>query len=83
MASHVNLSSGYFERIFKISTGLTLANYITKVRVEKAGQLLKGIVGHNISQIAEEVGYSDVYYFSRVFKQNTGFTPSQYRRQKE
>jgi len=82
VANSVNLSAGYFEKIFKDNTKMTLANYITKIRVEKAGQLLIENTGCNISQIAEKVGYPSVYYFSRVFKKHTGLTPTQYRYQK-
>lgn len=58
---------------------MTVVTAITKVRVEKACELLKTEKG-SVSQVAEMVGYEDENYFGRVFKKYTGQTPAQYRK---
>lgn len=66
-------------RIFKNRYDMTVVTAITKVRMEKACELLKG-GGFNVAQVAEMVGYKDENYFGRIFKKYTGMTPAQYRR---
>lgn len=55
------------------------SEYLNKIRVEKACELLKGNK-HYVSEISSMVGYSDHSYFCRVFKKIKGYTPSNYRR---
>lgn len=69
----------YLNRIFKKETGQTIFAYLTKVRISQAKMLL--ISGNlAIQDIAMRVGYEDSYYFSNVFKKQTGYSPSQYRK---
>ena len=53
--------------------------YITQLRIRYACDLLKS-GKYKIGDIAEEVGYKNVYYFSKVFKAQTGSTPSEYKK---
>lgn len=62
---------------FKARTGLSPKQYLTKVRIEKAKELLTGPL--TIDQIASSVGFNDALYFSRLFKKSTGMSPSEYR----
>ncbi|OPZ75637.1 MAG: HTH-type transcriptional regulator YesS [Firmicutes bacterium ADurb.Bin456] len=74
------LSPSYLSRIFKNETGSNFIEYVTMVRLRRAGQFLGGSE-ESIASIAGKVGYNDVKYFSRVFKKYMGVTPGEYRRQ--
>nr|WP_239541446.1 AraC family transcriptional regulator [Pullulanibacillus pueri] len=78
IASHIYLSPGHFRKVFKETMGLSPINYINKLRISNACQLLKE--DRSISEIAERVGIQDHTYFSRLFKKLVGQTPSDYRR---
>lgn len=64
-------------KAFKQSTGMTFVEYLTRLRLEKAKELLGG-TSMKINEIAERVGYQGTY-FNRIFKKVEGITPSQYR----
>jgi two-component system response regulator YesN len=78
VASHVNLSTGYVGSIFKSAFGLSFRAYLRSVRIAKAKKLLQN-PAYNISEIALEVGYDDLNYFSQAFFKETGIRPSEYR----
>jgi two-component system response regulator YesN len=78
IAKEVFLSVTYLCLLFKQETGVTINEYITRVRVEKAKEMLKD-PGNKFYEVCYAVGYSDPSYFSKIFKKNTGFTPSSYR----
>lgn len=61
-------------------TGLSANNFITRVRLDRASQLLRS-TSMNISEIAWDCGFQDLSYFGRVFKEIYGQTPTNYRRQ--
>ena len=69
----------YVARIFKNKYHMTIVTAITKMRMEKACELLK-TGKRSVVQVAEMVGYEDENYFGRVFKKYTGQTPARYRR---
>lgn len=68
----------HLSRKFKQETNMTITAYLQKIRIEQAQYLLKNN-NMPIEEIAWMVGYGDSSYFTRVFKQQTGYTPSQYR----
>ena len=73
------ISRRQFDEIFKKRFDKTPARYITLQKVAYAKQLLK--MPHlSIMEVSERCGFSDVYYFSKVFKKETGSTPSDFRR---
>ncbi|MBI1770655.1 MAG: helix-turn-helix transcriptional regulator [Bacteroidetes bacterium] len=72
------LSKFHFLRLFKIATGQTPHQFITKVRIEKSKELLNNS-NEEIKQIADIVGFSDSSSFSRAFHQHVGAYPSQFR----
>ena len=78
IAQEVYLSSCYVSRIFKQSLGCTLMEYLTQVRVEEAKTMLKN-PKYNVMQAAEESGFEDPGYFTRVFKKLEGITPSRFK----
>ena len=78
LARQVYLSPFYFSHIFREEMNTTFIEYLTMVRIEAAKEKLRETV-ISVGVIAEQVGYNDVNYFSRVFKKVTGQTPTQYR----
>lgn len=77
IADHFNYNSSYLSTVFKNYTGYTTIEYINKLRVEKA----KEIIQHeNVSfkEIAGRVGIDNIYYFYRIFKKYTDMTMGQY-----
>ncbi|MHB8075501.1 PocR ligand-binding domain-containing protein [Desulfosporosinus fructosivorans] len=74
----VYLSPCYVSRIFKQSLGCTLMEYLTHVRIEEAKTMLKD-PKYNVMQVAEESGFEDPAYFTRVFKKIEGITPSRFK----
>lgn len=80
VARSVNTSTFYFCKMFKKVTGLNFTNYLSRVRIEKAKNLLLN-PNLRISEIAFEVGFQSLTHFNRVFKKVIGQSPTQYRSQ--
>ncbi|WP_058308605.1 AraC family transcriptional regulator [Gracilibacillus massiliensis] len=78
IAQTVHLHPGYLHRIFKQSMNMTINEYITKVRIDKAKMLLEK-TEIPVTEISSYVGFSTSQYFSSTFKKITGLTPSKYR----
>jgi two-component system response regulator YesN len=76
-AAHVHLSASYFASLFKQVTGMTVTQYMTTERIQKAKLLL--VEGAQVQEVASAVGYEERRYFSDVFKKITGKTPSEFR----
>ena len=74
-------SDKYFSALFKQKTDVKFTDYINKLRTETAIHLIgEGVT--SVSELAEKCGYSDPYYFSRIFKKTVGLSPTQYIKQK-
>ncbi|WP_161488120.1 AraC family transcriptional regulator [Sedimentisphaera cyanobacteriorum] len=82
LTSIVHLSKGYFFRAFKEKFGVSPINYQQNIRINASKTLLK-TTSLRCNEIANRVGFSDVYFFHRTFKKHTGKTPSNYRAGKE
>ncbi|MDF2925363.1 MAG: hypothetical protein K0R57_4277 [Paenibacillaceae bacterium] len=80
IAEGVYLSPTYVSLLYKQETGETLFEYLTKVRIERAKELLKD-PRNKFYEICHAVGYNDASHFSKLFKKMTGYTPSAYREQ--
>lgn len=79
LSEQSGLSPAYFRRLFKQVTGYTPVNYINRVKIDKAKDLL--LSGEcNVSEAAEAVGIDNVFYFSRLFKRISSVNPSEYIR---
>ena len=78
VAKAVNTSTFYFCKMFKKATGLNFTDYLSRVRVEKAKNLLLN-PNLRVSEIAYEVGFQSLTHFNRVFKRIAGHSPSAYR----
>lgn len=68
-----------YPRLFKEATGKSPLQYLNDMRMDKAKQLLVSGEG-KLSDIAQQIGFANEYYFSRRFKQTIGIAPGQYRR---
>lgn len=79
VASHLFLNPGYFGRLFKQKEGETFGDYLVKLRMQKAIELL--FSSYSVAQISEMVGYANPSSFTRVFRLYTSYTPTEYRRQ--
>lgn len=73
----LSISTSYFSALFKAQTGETFIEALTRVRMEKAKELLTH-TDMKSYEIAEKVGYSDAHYFGSIFKKNEGITPKEY-----
>jgi two-component system response regulator YesN len=78
VCSHLYMSISYFSTLFKQHTGLTFVEYVTRIRIKKAKELLS-VTSYKTYEIAQHVGYGDPHYFSVIFKRHTGNTPKEYR----
>ena len=81
ICSYLNISTSYFSTIFKDETGETFTEALIRTRMEKAKELLENTTMKNY-EIAEKVGFSDPHYFGISFKKMTGYTPTEYAREK-
>lgn len=78
IAERAIMNPSAFCRCFKESTGKTLLQYVTDMRIGYACKLLM-MRDMEVAQIAVECGFESITHFNRTFKQLTGFTPTQYR----
>ena len=78
LCSHLHLSPTYFSTLFKREVGMSFIAYVTKVRMDRAAQLLQD-TDEKTYRIAEQTGYTDPNYFSYVFKRHFGLSPSKFR----
>ncbi|MBL0418974.1 helix-turn-helix domain-containing protein [Ramlibacter sp. AW1] len=78
MVAMAGLAERTFKRRFGAATGMTPLAYVHHVRLEEAKQMLES--GElPVDSIAQEVGYSDTSFFTRLFKRKVGLSPAQYR----
>ncbi len=76
--AHVHISRFYFCKLFKKATGMTLTEYIARVRVERAKSLLRD-PSQRISEVVFAAGFGSIPQFNSVFKRHVGMAPSHYR----
>ncbi len=76
----VNSSPFYFCKMFKKATGLNFTDYLSRLRIERAKNLLLN-PNLRVSEIAFEVGFQSLTQFNRVFKNAVGHSPTRYREQ--
>ena len=78
IAEALSVSEGHLSHLFKKETGCTVLGYLTQYRMQRAMELLKDR-SRKIYEVAAEVGYGDVTYFSSIFKKHVGISPSEYQ----
>ena len=80
LAASASVSTDHFTRLFKQTKGMTPRDFILRTRIESAQSLLQ-VSSYTVTRIAELLGYSDVYFFSKQFTAKVGVSPTAYRRQ--
>ena len=78
LADHVDLSVSQYCSLFKKKTSRSPLDYLTHLKIQKASRLLD-FSDFKINNIANQVGYSDPFYFTRVFSKIMGKSPKSYR----
>ncbi len=78
VAHRVSFSPFYFSKLFKKAFGLSFIEYLTHLRIERAKSLL--MQGMSVREASDIVGFTEPNYFTRVFKKETGLTPSSYQK---
>jgi len=82
IAEHVGLSVSQFSLLFKKKTSRTPVDYLTHLRIQQASKLLD-FSTLRINEIALQIGYTDPFYFSRMFSKIMGLSPKEYRKMKK
>lgn len=77
LAELARMTPSYFSNVFKQEVGMTYIKYLTRVRIERAKELLDK--GYKVFEVSREVGYENYRYFCVIFKKYTGVTAQQYR----
>jgi AraC-like DNA-binding protein len=80
LAAELGMSESSFSRFFRRATGNTFTDFVNRVRVNRAGQLLMD-TDRQVTHICYEVGFNNVANFNRRFLEIKGLTPSEFRRQ--
>lgn len=78
IAAHVGTDRKYLRNLFFKYLGVSTKDYLTNLRIEKAKELLCGNT-MAVNEISASVGYPDALAFSKIFKKQTGLSPSEYR----
>lgn len=73
------LSKNYIGDVFKEETGMTVGQYITMVKIQRAKHLILNDMLKNY-EVAQRLGYNDVEYFGKTFKKITGLSPAEFRK---
>src|SRR5690606_18584259 len=81
VANYVHVNPNYLSEVFKREVGKSYIEYVKDARMEKALSILIETPA-KVSEVARQVGYEDIKYFSKQFRKYTGYTPSDYRKKK-
>ncbi|WP_373231235.1 response regulator [Cohnella sp.] len=79
ISKQYNFNSSYLTKLFIKHTGEPPSKYLISLRINEAKYLLANDKALPVKEVGERVGYPDQYYFSRIFRQVTGFTPREFR----
>ena len=79
LALAAGVSPCHFSRLFQQSTGTTATDYVSKLRIDRAKELLRSPEPLSLAKISESLGFSNQSHFGREFRRFTGMTPRQFR----
>lgn len=74
-ADFIGMNPAYFSRLFHSLTGMTFSQYLNRVRVEKAVEILKSNDDVSMTEVSLRCGFDSIRNFNRIFKKYTGYTP--------
>ncbi|MFD0714589.1 response regulator [Paenibacillus sp. GCM10027626] len=77
IAASLHINPSYLSRIFTKETGVSVVTYLTRIRMDKAKELLQEGC-QNLTYLAEQIGFTDTQYFSKCFKKQFGLPPSRF-----
>lgn len=80
VADHAHVNKSYFSTLFKEVVGITYSEYLTKIRIKKAMELLID-TNLRVYEVADKVGYTSSKYFINVFRTHVKMTPSEFKNQ--
>ena len=80
LADELNVGYSYFRQMFKKYTGISPTQYHLLLRIQKAKEMLVS-TGKSFKEIAIELGFESYFYFSRIFKDKTGQSPMEFRKE--
>lgn len=83
LADQYHITPSYFSRLFHERTGYAFPDYLAKIRLDHAKELLLKKENKSIQEICKEVGYTNPSYFTAIFKKNLGLTPGQFRKNQQ
>lgn len=78
LAATIGYTPAYLGKLFRSQTGMRFADYLGSIRLDRAKEMLQ--TGANVHEVAEQVGYRDIDYFNRKFKQRFGANPSSFKK---
>ena len=78
VAQYFHMDQNYISRVFKKKFNKNIKDYITEKKMEKAKWLLEN-TDLKIYEVSDASGYTDYFYFTRVFRKLTGITPTEWR----
>jgi len=79
IAKHFSLSESTLKKMFSTDAGCGVTDFFNNMKIEKAKEYIREDE-KNFTQISDELGFSSIHYFSRLFKKKTGMTLTEYRR---
>ena len=81
-AAHVGYNKSYLGRVFRASYGCTFTQYVRKLRIQKAKELIAE-TDSSLKIISWQVGFKTIYHFTRVFKEQEGISPGEWRQKEQ
>jgi two-component system response regulator YesN len=79
ISNMVSMNYSYFSKIFKNQIGMNYSDYIIKIRMEKAKELLSNSM-LKVYEVADKVGYKDIKHFRELFSDYYGISPASYKK---
>jgi two-component system response regulator YesN len=79
VANYVNITPSYLSSLFKKHCGINFIEYLHKLRIQKACEIIEKDIWIKGYELASRVGYNEERYFYRIFKKITGLTPTQFK----